>query len=135
MRATVPAVLTTFCKTRAWTRYQLSRVQRIANKAVRSCFITRLRDMKRFGISDDKLREVAGWDKMDELVSRYALTWLGHVARMPIHRRPKLLLFGWWDGRRRKPHAPVMQAQFLEGSLKKAGISSVDWYRLAQDRG
>ena len=30
-----------------------------------------------------------------EKVRKRRLEWLGHVARMPDHRLPKSLLFGW----------------------------------------
>ena len=34
-------------------------------------------------------------ERIDDLFTQYRLRWLGHVARMPGTRHPKMLLFGW----------------------------------------
>ena len=53
---------------------------------------------------------------------------------MPVHRRPKMALFGWLKNNRVKTSAQYGQIQWLEKTLKEADIPLIDWFRQAQDR-
>ena len=62
--------------------------------------------------------------------------WLGHVARMNRDRLPKTMLFGWRTERKentasRKPG----QIAWATKVMRRAGISELDWFRLAQEKG
>ena len=81
------------------------------------------------------LMQAAQWEPISSNLARYSLLWLGHVSRMSVDRRPKQLLFGWWEDHARRPSAPKGQTQWLNKLIEQAGIPALDWFRLAQDTG
>ena len=68
-----------------------------------------------------------------KLIGR-CLEWLGHLARMPEHRLPKVFLFGWlpavrpFKGPRRRWRDQVKK------DIEMVGCNSKEWYNTAQDR-
>ena len=66
-----------------------------------------------------------------EKVRKRRLEWLGHVARMPNHRLPKTMLFGWLPqpcpmcGPRKRWRDVVRK------DLKEVGLEEGEWYREA----
>ena len=88
--------------------------------------------MREFGYSDEALRHLVRWDSFSTLLHRSVLRWLGHVARMDAKRLPKMAVFGWLAGleeHRSGRNTFPMWSQWL---LSKYGISTMDWFRLAQ---
>ena len=65
---------------------------------------------------------------------RRRLEWLGHLARMPQYRLPKLCLFGWlpavrpFKGPRRRWRDQVRK------DMEAVGCYNKQWFRDAQDR-
>ena len=64
------------------------------------------RSEEEMGIDEETVRE---------MMMRRRWEWLGHVARMPDHRIPKSVLFGWLSQPR--PHGGQMERHSEEGSL------------------
>ena len=97
------------------------------------CKISRRR--QRFHrISARYIHDKLGLHDIDTYIVRRHLRWLGHVARMPEDRLPRLFLTSWIRHRRANgcPHFTYARGVFK--SLKKAGIDKNEWYELAQDR-
>ena len=94
----IPTALST-ARTRAWDSMHITRIEQLVLASVRRCFGVKYQRLHDLHISNEMLRKAAGWPKVKHMVMRASLTWLGHVARMNIRRRPKQMLFGWWRGR------------------------------------
>ena len=109
-------------------------MDRTIKHCLRRCWGLPYRGLHEYHISGKVLRKAAGWPSTTHMIMRASLIWLGHVARMSVHRRPKQVLFGWWKGRTMKAHAWIGQSRWLERCLAQAGIVSEDWFRLAQNR-
>ena len=88
MKTVVIPSITTFARSRAWTKEQLRQVQRVANYAVRRCMGMDILLMQEHHVSDEMLYAMSGWETMEQLISKHTMWWLGHVGRMPIIRRP-----------------------------------------------
>jgi len=67
-------------------------------------------------------------------VTKRRLEWLGHLARMPNQRIPKMALFGWLP----KPHPPggprKRWRDQIRQDLKAVGVSEEDVYEEASNR-
>eukprot|EP00969_Alexandrium_andersonii_P096220 4248818-Alexandrium_andersonii.AAC.1 len=63
--------------------------QRVANVAVRRAMGMDCQMMTQLDATDAQLYAAAGWESMRELIERQTMVWVGHVARMPLHRLPK----------------------------------------------
>ena len=62
------------------------------------------------------------------------MEWLGHVARMPEHRMPKMALFGWLP-QPRPPGGPKKRwRDMIRQDLKALGISETEWYKHTSQR-
>eukprot|EP00959_Pyramimonas_sp_CCMP1952_P014292 302643-Pyramimonas_sp.AAC.1 len=105
----------------------------MANYAARKALGMDIYALQEHHITDEALRKAAGWEEVVDVVSRQSLAWLGHVARMPIERRPKQALFGW-TGPSKQYGAGILQTCWLERVLKRERVPLIDWFRLAQDR-
>ena len=134
LKAIIKGTLMSFARTRAWQTNQINRVQGVIHIAIRRCLGYRLRDLRKAGITNEVLRNLAQWEKFDTAVRRASLLWLGHVARMPVEAPQKQVLFGWIDGHGAKMRCPFKQAQWLNSCLRHAGIPEMDWFRKAQNR-
>ena len=135
MKAIVRPTLTAFCKSRAWNRMQLAKVQRAANYAVRRAMGMDTWNMHIKGISDGDLVAAARWETMGAEIRRHTLQWLGHVSRMPIERRPKQMMHGWMSlPLRQLKFWGEPQASWLRNTLRRAEVNQYDWFRQTQDR-
>ena len=130
---TIPG-LTTFGRSRKWSKLELKRLQQVANYAVRRCFGMDRFLMQEHHISDAMMYQAAGWERIDEFIKKQAMVFLGHIARMEIDRYPKMALFGWWRGQEGNNKFHATQPKFLEKVVTEAGIHKLDWFRVAQHR-
>ena len=113
-RQTLPAVLTSFSRFRAWNRRELNQIERVAKYAVRRAMGMDIYAMREHHVSDEMLYQAAGWNTMADTIRRLTLQWVGHVARMPTTRRPKQMLFGWWAGKASKyRYGVILQPMWL----------------------
>ena len=132
MRCVLEGTLLACCKTRVWSLMQERKANQVLARGVRRCLGLDRFNMRDFGYSDEALRQMVQWNDFSSLLHRSVLLWLGHVARMDCGRLPKMALFGWPAGleNHRSPRYTFpMWAQWL---LQKHGISTMDWFRLAQ---
>ena len=136
MKGTVVPSLTTFCRSRAWSRAALGQIQRVANYAVRRAMGMDIHNMREWHVSDAAMYKAVGWESMADVVRRLSLSWLGHVARMPIHRTPKIAIFGWLGDRKYKMVGAWRgdQTAWFAKAIKESGVDQIDWFRVAQDR-
>ena len=95
MRAHVEPILTTFCRSRSWTKAQLQQVKRAQAYALRRAFGVDRLLMQEWHISDKAMLQAAEWEPIDDVIRRACWRWLGHVARMKLPSLPKLALWGW----------------------------------------
>jgi hypothetical protein len=98
MKAVVHPTMLTFCRSRSWTARQERSMQSVANYALRRALGLDTYNMAEHALHDQDLRRAAGWETVTDMVMRQSLVWLGHVARMPIQRHPKVAMFGWVSG-------------------------------------
>ena len=66
-----------------------------------------------------------------EKVRKRRLEWLGHVARMPNHRLPKTMLFGWLPQPRPRCGPRKRWRDVVRNDLKEVGLEEDEWYREA----
>ena len=90
--------------------------------------------MHRHHVSDAHLYAMSGWETVKELVQKANMFWLGHVERMSIERRPKQVLFAWWEARKPRQSYMLTRPMYFSKTLRARGISEMDWFRLAQNR-
>ena len=135
MKGTLIPAITTFARSRAWTKGELMKLQRVANYAVRRAMGMDIFSMREHHVSDEQMYQAAGWESVTDHIRRATLVWIGHVARMPTYRRPKQALFGWWADKMSKSHGnQTLQSSWLKDVVRSAGITHLDWFRQAQDR-
>ena len=133
-KAIVIPILTTFGRSRHWTRRELDAAQRVANYAVRRCMGMDGVNMEEWKIIDKMLYKALKWDSMEDTLCRHT-NWLGHVARMPIYRRPKQVIFGWIaNTTATKGWGSMTISRWYVRVLQNAGVNVLDWYRKAQNR-
>eukprot|EP00969_Alexandrium_andersonii_P024164 1054793-Alexandrium_andersonii.AAC.1 len=89
MKAALQPTILSFARSRAWTKRQQRAVQRIAHLGVRRALGMDCYAMAHYGVTDADLYAAAGWEQIKDVIHRQTLVWLGHVARMPLHRLPK----------------------------------------------
>ena len=134
MKAHVDPILSTFCRSRSWSKAQLRSLKRAQAYALRRAFGVDRFSMQEEHISDKMLFEAADWEPIDSIIQRACWTWLGHVARMHIPALPKLALWGWPSsskaGSKRR-----LQGSWLKSVLSKTSLCSRDWFRIAVSRG
>ena len=63
-----------------------------------------------------------------EVVMGRRLEWLGHVARMPDHRIPKSVLFGWLSHPRPQGGPRRRWRDVVKKDLKEVKVSDEEWY-------
>ena len=70
--AIIPAI-TTFARSRAWTKGELAKLQRVANYAVRRAMGMDVINMYDYEINDKMLYKAAGWESMADHIRRATL--------------------------------------------------------------
>ena len=134
MKAHVDPILSTFCRSRSWSKAQLRSLKRAQAYALRRAFGVDRFSMQEEHISDKMLFQAADWEPIDSIIQRACWTWLGHVARMHIPALPKLALWGWPSsskaGSKRR-----LQGSWLKSVLSKTSLCPRDWFRIAVSRG
>ncbi len=77
------------------------------------------------------------WGDTETLTAKIAsrhLEWLGHLARMPDHRQPKMCLFSWLPQTRPKGGPRRRWRDLAKTDLKTVGLSDGPWYDKTLDR-
>ena len=73
-------------------------------------------------------------ETMDNKIAKQRLEWLGHVARMPDHRMPKISLFGRLP-QTRPPGGPRKRwRDVIRRDLQAVCIPEEEWYKTALSR-
>ena len=101
-------------------------------RGIRRCLGLDRYNMWEHGYSDEALRHMVQRDSFSSLLHRSVLKWVGHVARMPCHRLPKMALFGWPAGMEERRSGHFTFPMWVSWLLSKYHISDMDWFRLAQ---
>ena len=125
MKAHVDPILSTFCRSRSWSKAQLRSLERAQAYALRRAFGVDRFSMQEELILDKMLFQAADWESIDSIIQRACWTWLGHVARMPISALPKLALWGWPSSSNKAGSKRRMQGSWLESVLAKTRLLSV----------
>ena len=81
-----------------WSTVQVRKAQQVLSRGIRRALGLDALNMREFNIADAALRRLVHWDTFEHLLQRQVLRWVGHIARMPISRLPKIALFGWPEG-------------------------------------
>ena len=132
MRAVLEGTVLACGKTRVWNKVQELKAQQVLSRGIRRALGVDRHNMREFGYSDEGLRLLANWDSFETLLHRNVLRWVGHVARMPISRLPKIALFGWPQKMTKHTSGRFTYPMWIKWLLQKHGISHMDWFRLAQ---
>ena len=84
-KAVVKPMITTFGRLRVWSKKEVGQMQRVANYAVRWAMGMDILIMKEHHATDRMMNK--------------ALTWIGHVVRMAMHRTIFCFLRGGLDAK------------------------------------
>ena len=87
-----------------------------------------------YRISTESLLQRLSLRKIDYYVTLRQLSWLGHVARMPIIRLPRKLLSSWVTHRRPKGAPEFTYGRGIYKTLRKIDVDVNEWYNMALDR-
>ena len=88
-------------------------------------------------LSSVTLGKLSGLDHdMANVMRKYRLRWLGHVARMPDYRLPKRLLFGELSLSEPRHGCRTWKhwRDVIMADLSTIGLQESSWYDTAQDR-
>ena len=133
MRSIILPTLTSFGRTRAWTKAQIAALQTVQNYALQRVFGLDRLALHELHITNEQLHKAALWPPIRTVLMRQTMRWLGHVCRMPLHRLPKLALFGTWIQNTSNPIRSQNQLTWLHHTLATADIHPLDFFRLAQN--
>jgi len=116
-------------------RGQLRKLNSFHHRCVRSVLGITNQQQWEQRISSGSVR--AMWGDLESISTKLRkkrLEWLGHVARMPSHRIPRICLFGWLP-QTRPFHGPKKRwRDVLKDDLTALGIKDGCWHQKAQDR-
>ena len=132
MKTVLEGTLLACGKTRVWTKVQERKAQQVFSRGIRRALGVDRLNMREFNYSDAGLRQLVHWDSFETVLHRQVLRWVGHVARMPISRLPKITLFGWPETMTKHRSGRTTYPMWTKWLLNKYGISHLDWFRLAQ---
>ena len=132
VRAVLEGTLLACGKSRVWNLAQERKANQVLSRGVRRCLGLDIFNMSERRYNDEALRKMVCWDSFSNLIHRQVLKWVGHVARMPASRAPKVALFGWPLGLEAHRSARYTFPQWVAWLFQKYGISELDWFRLAQ---
>ena len=134
MHSIIVPTLTAFGRSRAWTRAQVEHLQTRQNYAIQRALGLDRMAMHEYHVRNQDLHAMAQWEPIEKVLARQTLRWMGHVARMPTHRLPKIAMWGHWQDAEPGQFGPTRQQKWLQTVLKLADIPELDWFRLAQVR-
>ena len=132
MKAVLEGTVLACSKSRVWSTVQEKKMQQVLSRGIRRCLGLDVVNTREHGYSDAGLRRLVHWDTFEHLLHRNVLRWVGHVARMPISRLPKIALFGWPTSMTQHRTGRYSYPMWVRWLLQKYGISHLDWFRLAQ---
>ena len=132
MRTVVEGALLACGKTRVWSKVQEKKAQQVLSRGIRRALGVDRMSMWQHGYSDEGLRNLVQWDSFEHLLHRQVLRWVGHVARMPISRLPKIAVFGWPAHMPKHLSCRFTFPMWTKWVLQKHGFPHLDWFRLAQ---
>ena len=70
-------------------------------------------------------------ETVGEKVQRRRLEWLGHLARMPNHRVPKVMLFSWLPQPRPRCGPQRRWRDVVKRDLKAVEVGEYEWFEKA----
>jgi len=86
-------------------------------------------------VTNEKVREATALPKLEDIIRRRRLRWLGHLSRMDHHRHPQQALTWEPEGFRRRPGRPRQNwKDVIKKDLRKMGISWDEVEEAAEDR-
>ena len=68
-------------------------------------------------------------DTTADKVHKRRLEWLGHLARMEDHRRPKFVLFGCFPPSRPRCGPKLRWRDVIRSDLKEMKVKEEEWYK------
>ena len=132
MRTVLEGTLLACGKTRTWSKAQERKAQQVLSRGIRRALGVDRMSMWQHGYSDEGLRRLVHWDSFEHLLHRQVLRRIGHVARMPISRLPKIAVFVWPTDMTKHSSARFTYPMWAKWLPQKHGIPDLDWFRLAQ---
>ena len=85
MRSIILPTLTSFGRTRTWTKAQIAALQTVQNYALQRVFGLDRLALHELHITNEQLHKAALWPPIRTVLMRQTMRWLGHVCRMPLH--------------------------------------------------
>ena len=133
MRSIILPTLTSFGRTRTWTKGRIEALQTVQNYALQRVFGLDRLALHELHITNEQLHKAALWPPIRTVLMRQTMRWLGHICRMQLHRLPKMALFGTWIQNTSNPIRTHNQLIWLSQTLSAADIHPLDFFRLAQN--
>ena len=90
MRSIILPTLTSFGRTRTWTKAQIEALQTVQNYALQRVFGLDRLALHELHITNEQLHKAALWPPIRTVLMRQTMRWLGHICRMQLHRLPKM---------------------------------------------
>ena len=75
MRACAVATMTAGCRSRSWNKYELKKLQRVANYCVRRAFGMDIWNMREHHVSDAMMHKVSQWPTMEETIMKLSMQY------------------------------------------------------------
>ena len=123
----------------SWTPMcrHLNRLNAFRHRYIRTVLvlgITRKQQWEQHITSTQTLDLWGDHETVSTKIAKRRLEWLGHIARMPDHRMPKMSLFGWLP-QTRPPGGPRKRwRDVIRKDLQALGIPEERWYQATQSR-
>ena len=117
-----------------WTplRKDLKRLDSFHHRCIRKTLgITNQQQWDKHITSQSIRRQWGDIETMSEKVTKRRLEWLGHLARMPDNRTPKVSLFSWLPEPRPQGGPPKRWRDVIRSDLKDMQIPEDTWYAKA----
>ena len=130
----VLSILLYGCESWCLTEKLYNKLRTFHRRCVRSmCRVTR-KHTRAHNISTIELLRRTGLEPIDIVVTRRQLRWAGHVSRMDYNRLPRRMLTSWVQHKRPRGAPQFTYGRGLVKALRLAGIDTVAWWNIAQDR-